>query len=63
MPISLATQEAEIRRIVVLSQQIVCQTLSQKYPFLEKKAGGVTQGVDPVFKLQYPPPKKNCYFV
>jgi hypothetical protein len=23
----------------------------------------VTQGVDPVFKLQYPPPKKNCYFV
>jgi hypothetical protein len=33
MPIILAAQEAEIRRIVVQSQlgQIVCETLSQKY--------------------------------
>jgi hypothetical protein len=34
MPVILATQEAEIRRIKVQSQpqQIVCETLSQKYP-------------------------------
>jgi hypothetical protein len=34
MPIILATQEAEIRRITVQSQpgQIVQETLSQKYP-------------------------------
>jgi hypothetical protein len=34
MPIILATQEAEIRRIVVQSQprQIVHETLFQKYP-------------------------------
>jgi hypothetical protein len=34
VPIILATQEAEIRRIVVRSQsqKIVCKTLSQKYP-------------------------------
>jgi hypothetical protein len=33
-PIILATQEAEIRRIAVQSQpgQIVCETLSRKYP-------------------------------
>jgi hypothetical protein len=32
MPIILATQKAEIRRIMVLSQhgQVVCKTLSQK---------------------------------
>jgi hypothetical protein len=32
MPVILATQEAEIRRIVVQSQhkQIVCETLSRK---------------------------------
>jgi hypothetical protein len=34
MPVILATQEAEIRRIMVQSQlgQIVHETLSQKYP-------------------------------
>jgi hypothetical protein len=34
MPISLATQKAEIRRFKVLSQprQIVHETLSEKYP-------------------------------
>jgi hypothetical protein len=34
MPIILATQEAEIRRIVVRSQpgEIVQETLSRKYP-------------------------------
>jgi hypothetical protein len=44
MPVILATQEAEIRRIVVISQprQIVCETLSQKYP-TQNRAGGVVE--------------------
>jgi hypothetical protein len=43
-PISLATQEAKIRRTEVRSQprQIVCETLSQKYPS-QKRAGGMAQ--------------------
>jgi hypothetical protein len=47
----LATQEAEIRRIMVQSQpgQIVQETLSQKTPS-QKRAGGVAQGVGPEFK-------------
>jgi hypothetical protein len=38
MPITLATQEAEMRRITVQSQprQIVCETLSQKKPITKK---------------------------
>jgi hypothetical protein len=54
MPVILATQEAEIRRIVVLSQpgQIVSETLSQKNPS-KNRAGGVAQDVDPDFKTQY----------
>jgi hypothetical protein len=38
MPVILATQEAEIRRIVVQSQprQIVFKTLSQKYQTKKK---------------------------
>jgi hypothetical protein len=50
----LATQEAEIRGIVVQIQpgQIVCETLSQKKP-ITKKAGGVAQGEGPEFKPQY----------
>jgi hypothetical protein len=55
MPVILATQEAEIRRIMVRSQpgQIVSETLPQKNPSHThtKKAGGVTQGVGPEFKL------------
>jgi hypothetical protein len=53
-PIILATQEAEIRRIMVQSQpgQIVPETLSQKQPS-QKRAGGVAQGVGPEFKPQY----------
>jgi hypothetical protein len=53
MPIILATQEAEIRKIVVQSQprQIVHETLSQKNPS-QKRAGGVAQGTDLEFKLQ-----------
>jgi hypothetical protein len=50
-PIILATQEAEIRRIVVQSQP---QANSSQDPIskksLHKKAGGVVQGVGPEFK-------------
>jgi hypothetical protein len=44
MPVILATQEAEIRRIEVQSQpgQIVCETLSQKNPS-QQSAGGVVK--------------------
>jgi hypothetical protein len=44
MPVILATQEAEIRRIAVQSQsgQIVCEILSGKIPS-QKRAGGVAQ--------------------
>jgi hypothetical protein len=53
-PVILATQEAEIRRIVVQSQpgQIVQETLSRKNSS-QKRARGVTQGVGPEFKPQY----------
>jgi hypothetical protein len=46
------TQEAEIRRTEVQSQpwQIICETLSQKYPTQKNRSGGVAQGV---FKPQY----------
>jgi hypothetical protein len=58
-PIMVATQEAEIRRIMVGSQpgQIVWETLSQKIRNT-KKAGGVAQGVGLEFKLQYHKKKK-----
>jgi hypothetical protein len=58
MPVILATQEAEIRRIAIQSQpgQIVQRTRSQKN-LPEKRAGGVVQGVGPEFKPQYH--KKN----
>jgi hypothetical protein len=62
MPIVLATQKAEIRRIEVQSQsrQIVWETLSwkKKNPS-QKRAGGVAQGIGPEFKLQYHKKKKN----
>jgi hypothetical protein len=53
-PVILSTQESEIKRIEVQSQprQIVCKTLSQKYPS-QKTAGGAAQDVDPEFKPQY----------
>jgi hypothetical protein len=59
-PAILATQEAEIRRIKVQSQpgQIVLETLSRKNP-LQKRAGGVAQGVGPEFKPQYLKRKKR----
>jgi hypothetical protein len=58
-PVILATQEAEIRRITVLSQprQTVHETLSQKYPSRTqthtKRVSGVAQGGGLVFKPQY----------
>jgi hypothetical protein len=61
MPVILATQEAEIRRIAVQRQpgQIVLKTLSPKtHP--EKRVGGVAQGIDPELKPQYHKKKKNC---
>jgi hypothetical protein len=61
-PVILATQEAEIRRIVVQSQhkQTVHKTLSQKN-LQKKRVGGVAQGVSPEFKPQYLKGVKNCY--
>jgi hypothetical protein len=60
MPVILATQEAEIRRLVVRSQpgQIVCKTPSRKNPS-QKRADGVAQGVGPKFKPQYCKKKKK----
>jgi hypothetical protein len=68
MPIILATQEAEIRRIVVQSQpwQIVQEIPSQKNPSL-KRDGGVTQVVQPLpckvrSWVQTPKPKKQQHY-
>jgi hypothetical protein len=46
-PVILATQEAEIRRIMIQSQarQIVLKTLSQKYPTYKIRADGVAHMV------------------
>jgi hypothetical protein len=58
MPVILATQEAEIRRISVQSQprQIALKTLSRlkkRKKTSQKKAGGMAQDVGPEFKPQY----------
>jgi hypothetical protein len=60
MPVILATQEAEIRRIMVRSHhgQIVHKTLSQKN-IHKNRAGGVAQGEGPEFKPQYRKKKKK----
>jgi hypothetical protein len=59
-PVILATQEAEIRKIVVGSQpkQIVHKTLSQKYPS-KQRAGGVAQAAGSEFKPQHHKKKKR----
>jgi hypothetical protein len=53
MPVILATQEAEVRRITVQSQprHIVHETLSRKTLY-KNKAGRVAQGEGPEFKPQ-----------
>jgi hypothetical protein len=54
-PVILASQEAEIRRIVVLQSQpgqIVHETLSRKNPS-QKRASGMARGVGLEFKPQY----------
>jgi hypothetical protein len=60
MPVILATQEAEIRKIMVHSQprQIVRETLSQKKKTKKGGASGVAQGVGPEYKPQYCKNKK-----
>jgi hypothetical protein len=60
VPIILATQKAELRRITVQSQpgKIVCKTLSQQ-TLHKNRAGGVTQGKGPQFKTQDHPPSKK----
>jgi hypothetical protein len=54
MPVILATQEAEVRKITVQSQpgQIVPRDPISKI-LSQKMAGRVAQGVDPEFKPQY----------
>jgi hypothetical protein len=54
MPVILAIQEAEIRKIAVRSQprQIVQENLSQKTHH-KTRAGGVAQSVGSEFKSQY----------
>jgi hypothetical protein len=54
MPVILATQEAEIMRIVVQRQprQKVHAILSWKKP-ITKRAGGVPQGIGPEFKPKH----------
>jgi hypothetical protein len=58
MLIIIATQEAEIRWIMVQGQQIVWETLSQKYPS-QKRAGGVAQSEGSEFKLLHCKKKKK----
>jgi hypothetical protein len=61
LPIILATQEAEIRRMQFEASpgKIVCKTLSRKKKKSQKRDGGVAQGVDPEFKPQYCQKKKK----
>jgi hypothetical protein len=52
----LATQEAELRRIVVRSQPWAISSrdpISEKKKHHKKRAGGVAQGVGPEFKPHY----------
>jgi hypothetical protein len=60
MPVVLATQEEEIRKIEVQSQpgQIVTWDPISKKPFT-KKGWGVAQGVGSEFKPQYCQKKKK----
>jgi hypothetical protein len=54
MPVILATQEAEIRRIIVLSQpRQIAQDIPSQENLSQKRAGGIAQDVGPGFKPQY----------
>jgi hypothetical protein len=59
MPVILATQEAEIRRIVFQSQprQIVCKTLSRKIH--KNRAGRAAQSEGPEFNPSITKGKKK----
>jgi hypothetical protein len=63
MPVILATQEAEIRRVAVRSQpwaNSLRESFSKILPHAcKKKAGGVAQGVGPELKSQYLKKKAN----
>jgi hypothetical protein len=61
MPVILATEEAEIRKITVQSQpeQIVHKTLSSKKKKKERGTGGEAQSVNPELKPQYHKKKKK----
>jgi hypothetical protein len=51
-PVILATQEAEIRRIVIEAKpgKIVHKTVTRKKKNPQKRTGGVAQGAGPEFK-------------
>jgi hypothetical protein len=61
MPVILATQETEIRRIVVQSQpgQKVPRDPISRNPSQKNRAGVVAQGEGPEFKPQYHKKKKK----
>jgi hypothetical protein len=63
MPIILATQEAEIRRITVRSQPRQMFTRPYlKIPFTKNRAGKVAQSEGPKFKPQYHKTKMLAYY-
>jgi hypothetical protein len=65
MHVILATQEAEIRRIIVRSQarQLVSKTLSQKENTSQRRVSGVAQCEGPEFKPQYHKKKRKNFCV
>jgi hypothetical protein len=63
-PVILATQKAEIRRIIIRSQPLANSLRDpvSKIP-IHKRAGGMAQGVDPEFKPQYRKNNKTFCFI
>jgi hypothetical protein len=63
-PIILATEEAEIRRVVVRSQPWANSSCDPILKILiTKRVGGVAQGIDPEFKHQYHKKEKKIAVV
>jgi hypothetical protein len=64
MPVILATQKAEIRRIAVQNQpgQIVLQEPISKNPSQKNRASGVAQDEGLEFKHQYHKKKKKTLY-